>query len=171
MFDQYIQYLQKESVDAFSSSDIILIASLIISLIAIYISIKVAYINKKLDFRQKQFEDLCLKPVQSILKEMDEIFTLHENDEICKHIAKIPTIMSDFQLYIGELSKFYKKINVNVIIKSSESFSDKLFNNPQESIAANKSCYYEFKLTITSKLYEYAIKKEIQLIPQLNRPK
>lgn len=163
MYEDYIITLQCDSnffIDYF-----VPFIALILSLVAIIFSIRVVYITKRLDVKQKQYEELCLNPVNAILTKVEVLFTCHESEKVKKFIEVIPTTMTNFQVYVFELSTIYKEIDKQELVRITEVFSDKLFENPNNPLSAHMSDYYKLKLQVFTKLYDYVIKKEIKIIP------
>jgi len=139
------------------------IFAIFISIIAILLSIRLVYITKRLEIKEKQYNDLCINPINNILKGLDDIFTNHEHDLINIHFSKIPSVTTDFQLYVFELSNIYPNIDKINIVKATEEFTDYIFSSPNEKVSFFKVNYYQTKIKIYRILYDYIIRNEFKI--------
>ncbi len=162
--DDFYYFIQGNNNDSFIQRSLPIIA-LSVSLIAVFFSVRIVYITKKLEIKLRQYDDLCLNPIQSNFASIDRIFSQSENDLVKSHLRLIQSTILDFQLYVSELSKIYRKIDTPELIKITEVFSDILYMNEKNKLSIHKTDYYQFKLSLYNKLYKYIITKEIRIIP------
>ena len=137
--------------------------SLFVGLATILITIYVVYLGKKVEIKTNKFNKLCLEPLEVKFKILEDLYISNRDDELNKHLKDINDHVNDLCLLLAETKEIYPKLDINVLQDISHEFTDFAFQQKTEKLHATKSLFLKTKVKILSRVYDFALDKEINI--------
>lgn len=146
------------------SSDYIAILAIIVSILTFINTIRNNYKSKRIEILHSEFNNICIKNVDTILHGLDMIFKEKELESVINYRVQITAISVELQCFVISLrNSVYPQINVERFVRIIEVFTDRIYSSNEAIILDFKGDYYITKLNVYNSLYEHAIQKEFQI--------
>lgn len=154
------QYYQDGSTDYLS---------IFIGVATIFITIYVVYLGKKVEIKINKFNKLCLEPLESEFKLLENLFIVNRNNTIQGYLNQINDHNSDLCLILTEIKEIYPKMDVDQLQDISHEFTDMAFQHQNEKLYIIQAVFLRTKIKILSRVYNYALEREINFINSIFR--
>ena len=162
------KFYQDCTFESSSTFNWISFIALIISATSIVCTLYFIYLSKRVEILNSRFQKFCITSLDELFKSLDN--QMNENELIKNIRSKITDALVEVQLFVTVLQSIYPNINTSELILDIEKFTEKIYNDDKSEMKLStvKGDYYSMKLTIYSKLYDFALKKELSLLHRLH---
>ena len=143
--------------------------AIVISIISIFCSFHFVFLGKRIEVINSKFQKFCIQNLDLILLPLEEKFN-NNLLTISEIRNSITSCSSDIQLFSLSLQSVYPNIDLDNIISYTETFTDKIYNTEPNTLAyESKLDFLVFKVGIYSKLYDFALEKELNPVYRMMR--